>query len=183
MAQSCRPGALCPTISLCSTPSQGKTVPEGALERRNLVCVPQLCPSEILLSTCPQAGWGRGRKKRFNLQNSSPPVLSDLLLLLQVKGRSTATSVVPPSPRRGTCCATSSCTRGRSLSNVPSVTMLAAGVTRSPATSVHTRVSDLFGGKGGVGPQYPREIELSDFSCVQGATCLSLRRPEHPQSR
>lgn len=152
----------------------------GIFSKRNFVCVPQPCRSEIVLSTFPQAGGGG-----FSPQNSSHPVLSDVPFLLQVKGPSTATSAAPPSPRRETCCATSSCILGRSLSNVPSVTTLAAGGMRSPATSVHTRVSDLFHGKGGVGPQDPQEIELSDFTLGFGQLqCLSLRRaePHRPDS-
>lgn len=46
----------------------------GIFSKRNFVCVPQPCPSEIVLSTFPQAGRGGG----FNPQNSSHPVLGDV---------------------------------------------------------------------------------------------------------
>lgn len=150
----------------------------GIFSKRNFVCVPQPCPSEIVLSTFPQAGRGGGVQPSKFL-TPSPRRCADVPFLLQVKGPSTATSAAPPSPRRETCCVTSSCTPGRSLSNVPSVTTPAADGTRSPATSVHTRVSDLSRGKGGVGPQDPQEIELSDFALGFGQLqCLSRRRAE-----
>lgn len=86
----------------------------------------------------PQTGWRVpvGHGKRFwSRVSGAPPVP-------QESGRSTATSAEPPSPRRETSCATSSCTLARSPSNVPSATTPAAGGTRSPATCGRTPVGD-----------------------------------------
>lgn len=119
--------------------------------KARFVCAAQPCLSETCSEHLPSGSVGQRVGGYVQPQCSSRRALWDLLFHLQVKGPSTATSVVPPSPRRGTCCATSSCTLGRSPSNVPSATMPAAGVTHSLATSAHTRVSDLSSGRRGSG--------------------------------
>lgn len=99
----------------------------------------------------PETGWRApvGRGERFwSRVSGAPPVP-------QENGRSTATSAEPPSPRRETSCATSSCTPARSPSNVPSATMPAAGGTRSPATCGRTPV----GGRGWEGEEKEEEEE------------------------
>lgn len=54
-------------------------------------------------------------------------VLTSCACLYQVTGRSSATSVVSHSPRRETCCDTSSYTQAKNPSNAPSVAMPAGG--------------------------------------------------------
>lgn len=56
---------------------------------------------------------------------------------------SSAPSAAPPSPRRATCCVTSSSTQGRSPSSVTCAATPVAGGTPSPATYAHTRVSKV----------------------------------------
>lgn len=59
-----------------------------------------------------------------------------------MRGRSSVISVELPSPRRGTCCATSSCIRERSLSNVLFATMLVAGEMPWLDIYAHMQVSE-----------------------------------------
>lgn len=61
-------------------------------------------------------------------------------LITQVRGHSTVPSAGPPSPRRETCFATSNCTPGRSLSNVPCAATPAVDATLWAATCAHILV-------------------------------------------
>lgn len=54
-------------------------------------------------------------------------VLTSCACLYQVTGRSSATSVASRSPRRETCCDTSSCTQAKNPSNAPSAATPAGG--------------------------------------------------------
>lgn len=59
---------------------------------------------------------------------------------IQARGRSSVTSVEPPSLRRGTCCDTLSYTQERSLSNATSATTPVAVETPWPDTYARTQV-------------------------------------------
>ena len=54
-------------------------------------------------------------------------VLTSCACLYQVTGRSSVTSVASHSPRRETCCDTSSCTQAKNPSNAPSAATPAGG--------------------------------------------------------
>lgn len=66
----------------------------------------------------------------------------------QVSVRSSAASVAPRSPRRATCCVTSSSTQERNPSSVTCAATPAAGGTPSPDTCAHTQVRQPGGGCG-----------------------------------
>ena len=87
-----------------------------------------------------KAKWVQLKKKclqcSWNLLKTSPAmsaVLTSCACLYQATGRSSAPSVASPSPRRETCCDTSSCTPAKNPSNAPSAATPAGGVMPSPA--------------------------------------------------
>lgn len=65
------------------------------------------------------------------------------LIYPQVSDHSSVISVAPPSPKRVTCSATSSCTQGRSPSNVPSAAMPVEDEMRSLATFALMQVGQI----------------------------------------
>lgn len=105
-------------------------LPNGKLQCEvcGMICIG---PNVLMVHKRSHTGGGKERPQRrteFAFKKGCSKTLAVCLSCAcrKVKGRSTATSAERRSPRRATCCATSSYTQGRSLSNVPFATTLAA---------------------------------------------------------
>lgn len=130
-------------------------LPNGKLQCEvcGMICIG---PNVLMVHKRSHTGGGRPQRQTESVFKDAAlkPSLSVCLSVRpKVRGRSTATSAERRSPRRATCCATSSYTQGRSLSNVPSATTLAAAETPWLDICALTRVSKKLSRQSGWLPQ------------------------------